>query len=90
MSSPNAGVLYVVGVGVLTIALSAFWVGPFLLDHEYMTDMKYGFRPSGTHDSFWDMFFDLPQPFDVLVDRAGDHRLVASIARRHVIGVALG
>ena len=24
---------------------SAFWVGPFLFDHAYMTDMKYGFRP---------------------------------------------
>ena len=82
--------LYVVGVGVLTIALSAFWVGPFLLDHQYMTDMKYGFRPSGAHDSFWDMFFDLPQPFDVLVTGLAIIGLIASIARRHVVGVALG
>ncbi len=82
--------LYVVGVGVLTVALSAFWVGPFLLDHQYMTDMKYGFRPSGAHDSFWDMFFDLPQPFDVLVTGLAIIGLIASIARRHVVGVALG
>ena len=26
---------------------SAFWIVPFLFNHQYMTDMKYGFRPDG-------------------------------------------
>jgi hypothetical protein len=82
--------VYVLVVGALTVALAAFWVGPFLLDHQYMTDMKYGFRPSGSHDSFWDMFFDLPQPLDVLVTGLAVAGLAASFARRHVVGVAIG
>ena len=32
-------------------------VGPFLFGHEFMTDMKYGFRPNSSTDSFWDMYF---------------------------------
>ncbi len=82
--------MYALGVAILTLALSAFWVGPFLLDHQYMTDMKYGFRPSGSHDSFWDMFFDLPQPLDILVTGLALVGFVGSLARRHVMGVAIG
>ena len=37
---------------------AAFWVGPFLFNHDYMTDMKYGFQPDGGSESFWSMFFD--------------------------------
>ena len=39
-------------------ALVAFWVGPFLFNHDYMTDMKYGFKPDGGSESFWSMLFD--------------------------------
>jgi hypothetical protein len=43
--------------------LSAFWIVPFVLNHKYMTDMKYHGEPgSGSFTSYWDMFFHLP-PF---------------------------
>ena len=79
--------LYVVGVGVLTVALSAFWVGPFLLDHQYMTDMKYGFRPSSARRLVLGHVLRPAAPLDVLVDRGWrSSGCVASIARRHVVG----
>ena len=34
-------------VGIAVVLLSAFWIGPFVGNHEYMTDMKYGARPDG-------------------------------------------
>jgi hypothetical protein len=40
---------------------------PFLFNHAYMTDMKYGYRPSGASDSFWDMFFPLTTFFDIFI-----------------------
>src|SRR5829696_137844 len=40
-------------VGLGTVLLAAWWVGPFLLNHDYMTDMKYGGRPEGANDSFY-------------------------------------
>ena len=57
------------------VLLSAFWIGPFLGNHEYMTDMKYGARPEGASDSFWDMFFPLTAPLDILVTDAGGDRV---------------
>ncbi|MBV1893211.1 MAG: hypothetical protein KUG57_04130, partial [Ilumatobacteraceae bacterium] len=51
--------VFAVTTGVTTLLLSAWWVGPFLIGHEFMTDMKYGFRPEGASDSFYDMFFPL-------------------------------
>ena len=63
--------LFGLGVGVAVVLLSAFWIGPFLGNHEYMTDMKYGARPDGASDSFWDMFFPLTAPLDILVTGAG-------------------
>ena len=30
-----------------SLLLSAFWIGPFVGNHQYMTDMKYGARPEG-------------------------------------------
>ena len=39
--------VYSVTVGITTVLLSAWWVGPFLLDHAFMTDMKYGVPPAG-------------------------------------------
>ncbi|MEY3467368.1 MAG: hypothetical protein RL532_675 [Actinomycetota bacterium] len=46
----------VIGTAVL---LSAFWVLPFLLNHAYMTDMKYEPQPSGFGEGWVEMFFPL-------------------------------
>ena len=77
-----------VGLGV--VLLSAFWIGPFLSNHDYMTDMKYGARPEGPDDSFYDMFFPLTAPLDFLVTTLAVVGFVACVARRHVNGAALG
>ena len=70
--------------------LSAFWVVPFVLNHQYMTDMKYGGRPSGTDDSFWTMFFPWSPFLDILVSGFALVGFVVSIAKRHIIGAWLG
>ena len=77
-----------VGLGV--VLLSAFWIGPFVGDHDFMTDMKYGARPEGAGDSFWDMFFPLTSPLDILVTSLAVIGFAAAIARRHANGTALG
>ena len=81
---------YSVSVGVTTLLLSAWWVGPFLFGHEFMTDMKYGSRPSGPDDSFWDMFFPLTTGLDILITTLAFVGFVAMIVRRNLTGVALG
>ncbi|MGH9272349.1 MAG: hypothetical protein ACRDZ2_13865, partial [Ilumatobacteraceae bacterium] len=81
---------YGLTVGLGTLLLSAFWVGPFLLNHEYMTDMKYGGRPEGAEDSFYDMFFPLTPPLDILITSLAIIGFVACVARRHLNGTALG
>ena len=53
--------------GITTVLLSAWWVGPFLFGHEFMTDMKYGFRPNSSTDSFWDMYFPLTPALDIMI-----------------------
>ena len=80
------------GLSVLTGAslLSAFWVLPFLLNHELMTDMKYGFRPDGPNDSFWKMFFQYPVFWDVLVNGVAIVGFAFSVARRQLVGTWLG
>lgn len=80
------------GLGVLGGAalLSAFWVVPFLFNHQYMTDMKYGFRPDGPTDSFWKMFFQYPPFWDLLVNGLAIVGFVFAIARRQLVGVWLG
>ena len=82
--------LYGASIGGLTLLLSAFWVGPFLFNHDYMTDMKYGFKPDGGSESFWSMLFDQEPFLDVLINTLAIIGLIAAIARRHVYGVALG
>ena len=77
--------LYGVAVGGLTLLLAAFWVGPFLFNHAYMTDMKYGFKPDGGSESFWSMLFDQEPFLDVLINTLAIVGLLASIARRHVL-----
>jgi hypothetical protein len=56
--------LPVIGTAIL---LSAFWVVPFVLNHSYMTDMKYEPQPTGYGESFIDMFFPLHTVFNVIV-----------------------
>ena len=82
--------LYGAAIGGLTLLLAAFWVGPFLFNHDYMTDMKYGFKPDGGSESFWSMLFDQEPFLDVLINSLAIIGLIAAIARRHVYGVALG
>ncbi len=82
--------LYGASIGGLTLLLAAFWVGPFLFNHDYMTDMKYGFKPDGGSESFWSMLFDQEPFLDVLINSLAIIGLIAAIARRHVYGVALG
>jgi hypothetical protein len=77
-------------IGLLVLLLSAFWIGPFLGNHDFMTDMKYGARPEGASDSYWDMFFPLTSPLDILVTTLAVVGFAASIARRHANGTALG
>jgi hypothetical protein len=82
--------VFAVTTGVTTLLLSAWWVGPFLFGHEFMTDMKYGFRPEGADDSFWDMFFPLAAPLDFLITALAVVGFVAMILRRNLNGTAIG
>jgi hypothetical protein len=84
-------VTYALTVGVTSVLLLAFWVGPFLLNHAFMTDMKYGGEPGeGSFDSWWDMFFPLTAPLDVLVMTLAVIGFGSCIVRRHLNGAALG
>jgi hypothetical protein len=85
--------LFSVSIGALTLALSAFWVFPFVLNHDYMTDNRYDPRPHRavyTGDSFWQMFFDQHVAFDVVITGLAVIGLFACIVRRHLYGIALG
>lgn len=73
------------------IALSSFWVIPFLAGHSFMTDMKYGGEPGGgSFTSMWGMYFPLPTFFDILFTTLAVIGVVASVARRNLVGVWLG
>ncbi len=82
--------IYGMTMGITAVALSAFWVFPFLFNHAYMTDMKYGFRPDGGGDSFWDMFFDLSPFWDIVVGALAMIGFVSSVAKRNLTGAWLG
>ncbi|MEQ1701542.1 MAG: hypothetical protein ABMA25_15650 [Ilumatobacteraceae bacterium] len=82
--------LYGLTMGITAVALSAFWVFPFLFNHAYMTDMKYGFRPNGGGDSFWDMFFDLSPFWDVLISGFALVGFISSVIKRNLNGAWLG
>ena len=82
--------IYGLTMGITAVALSAFWVFPFLFNHAYMTDMKYGFRPDGANDSFWDMFFDLSPFFDILVTGFALIGFISSVVKRNLNGAWLG
>ncbi len=82
--------IYGLTMGITAVALTAFWVFPFLFNHAYMTDMKYGFRPNGGGDSFWDMFFDLSPFWDIVVSVFALIGFVSSVAKRNLNGAWLG
>lgn len=82
--------IYGLTVGVAAVLLSAFWVVPFLANHQYMTDMKYGFRPDGPNDSFWDMFFPWTTFLDILVSGFALVGFISSIIKRNLMGAWLG
>ncbi|MEY3618440.1 MAG: hypothetical protein RL726_1138 [Actinomycetota bacterium] len=76
------------GVGSL---LSAFWILPFLLNHAYMTDMKYKGEPgNGSFTSYWGMFFALPPFWNFVILTLAVIGFAAMIAKRNIAGVWLG
>lgn len=79
--------LSVIGVAAL---LASFWVVPFLTGHGYMTDMKYEPRPSGSTDSFWQMFFPLPMFWNVTVMFFAIIGFTTCMFRRQRVGIWLG
>lgn len=81
---------YGLTTGLTTFLLAAFWVVPFLFNHASMTDMKYGFRPSGSEDSFWDMFFPLTTFFDIVITGFAIVGFVAMVVRRNLTGAWMG
>lgn len=83
---------FVYGLTVLGTAalLVMFWFLPFAASTHYMTDMKYGFRPNGGGDSFWDMFFPWPAFFDIVVSGFALIGFVVSVVRRNLTGAFLG
>ncbi len=76
---------YSLTVGITSILLIMWWAGPFLLDHEYMTDMKYGARTD-----WWEMYFPLTVPLDILITTLAVIGFGMSIVRRQLNGAALG
>ena len=80
------GITIFVGIGLLV----SFWVLPFVLSTDYMTDMKYGSRPDGANDSFWDMFFPWSQFLDIVVGGLALLGFISSIIRRQLNGAWLG
>ena len=77
----------VIGTAIL---LSAFWVVPFVLNHSFMTDMKYEPQPTGYSESFIDMFFPLHSVFDVLITGFAVIGFLSALWRRNNVGSWLG
>ena len=79
--------LPVIGTAIL---LSAFWVLPFVLNHAYMTDMKYEPQPTGYSGTFVDMFFPLHTVFDIIVSGFAVVGFVAALWRRNLVASWMG
>lgn len=77
--------VYTLTVGVTSLLLIMWWAGPFLLGHEYMTDMKYGARTD-----WWAMFFPLTPPLDFIITGLALFGFAMSIVRRNLNSAALG
>jgi hypothetical protein len=83
--------VYTLTVGVTALLLTMWWVGPFVLNHAFMTDMKYTGEPANaSFDSWWDMYFPLTAPLDVLITTLAVIGLIFCVVRRHLNGAALG
>lgn len=84
--------VYFITTSVTALALSAFWIVPFVLTSRYMTDMKYEGAPTpgGQWNSYWRMFF----PHLTIVDQfwtvLAIVGFVAAVIRRHRAGAFLG
>ncbi len=76
---------YILTVGLTAVLLMMWWVGPFLFDHDYMTDMKYG-----ALTDWWTMFFPLTAPLDVAITTFAIIGFAFSVVRRNLNGAALG
>ena len=76
---------YSLTVGLTSVLLMMWWAGPFLFGHEYMTDMKYG-----ALTNWWEMYFPLTAPLDILITSLAFVGFGMSILRRQLTGVALG
>ncbi|NBR76194.1 MAG: hypothetical protein EBT73_02415 [Actinobacteria bacterium] len=70
--------------------LSAFWVLPFLLNHAYMTDMKYEPQPTGFGEGWVEMFFPLHIAFDALVTGFALVGFLSALWRRSIVAAWLG
>jgi hypothetical protein len=79
--------LPVIGTAIL---LSSFWVVPFVLNHAYMTDMKYEPQPTGYGETFVDMFFPLHIVFDVIITGFALIGFAAALWRRNVVAAWMG
>ena len=79
--------LPVIGTAIL---LSSFWVVPFVLNHAYMTDMKYEPQPTGYGETFVDMFFPLHIVFDVIITGFALIGFAAALWRRNVVASWMG
>ncbi|MEY4400572.1 MAG: hypothetical protein RL072_437 [Actinomycetota bacterium] len=79
--------LPVIGTAIL---LSAFWVVPFVLNHAYMTDMKYEPQPTGYGETFVDMFFPLHTVFDIIVSGFAVVGFLSALWRRNRVASWLG
>jgi uncharacterized membrane protein len=83
--------VYAVTVLGTAVLLMFFWAGPFVLNHAYMTDMKYGKEPhGGSFDSWSDMYFPLTAPLDFIITTLAVVGLIVCVVRRNLNGVALG
>ena len=73
-------------VGLTSVLLVVWWVGPFLLGPRVQTDMKYG-----ALTNWWEMYFPLTAPLDILITTLARHRVrVQRSCVANLNGAALG
>lgn len=81
----HARLKYALTVGLTSVLLTAWWVLPFLWDHAYQTDMKYG-----ALTNWWELYFPLTTSLDILVTALAAFGFGFSVLRRDRNGEALG